>query len=89
MHNTVQDIECINLDTKIFDEQSNKECQTYVYGAYLPCGIHQALIYSPGQNEAYTHEFAVDLNSIDQYPEFPTSVRKSPLLTRANVWRKW
>ena len=71
-----------------------KKCNTFIYAAFLPPGLHQFLIYCPKTHRLFCKDIIINLNSFDDYPEFP-EVHKPVVTvvkvkkTRANVWRKW
>ena len=70
----------------------NPECDTFIYAAYLPPGLHQFIIYCPTTHRAFCKDFVVDLSTSDQYPECPsifTEEIPKPKITICNVWRKW
>ena len=96
--NTCEDIEVINMRdgyTKTNEPPQLKECNTFVYAAFLPPGMHQFLIYCPKTHRLFCKDIIIDLNSFDDYPEFPEVHKpviaevKKVKKTRANVWRKW
>jgi len=78
-------------------KDKGKECDTFIYAAYLPPGLHQFVIYCPHTKRAFCKDLIVDLNHIDPYPEFPKNKHyfrpdepnAKPKKTRCNVWRKW
>ena len=71
----------------------DEDCKTFVYGAYLPPGLHQFIIYCPKTKRAFIKDVVIDVNACDAWPEFPDPLRptldKPKKVTRSNVWRKW
>ena len=78
--NKLEDIDVINYPSYI-DKWVDKDakgkpiisqnCETYFYAAYLPPGLHQAVILDPETGEVFCREFIVNLNSFDHFPEYP------------------
>ena len=52
-------------------------CETYVYGAYLPSGIHEFVIYCPETQRAFCQEVPIDLSKLDYFTESPQHHRKT------------
>ena len=63
---------------------------SFIYAAYLKPGHHQFLIYCPKTKRAFFQHIIVQLNTCENYPEFPLILEtykiKKP---RQNVWRNW
>lgn len=98
--NQVHDLKTINMTPNI-ERLKNKqkkvrsfpECDTFVYAAYLPPGLHQFIIYCPFTKRAFCKDLIVDLSQSDEYPEFPgmseLAGKARKRSTLCNVWRKW
>ena len=97
--NYVTDIQTVNMPINYNEitERSramfkNLECDTFIYAAYLPPGLHQFVLYCPATHRAFCKDFIVDLSASDLYPEYPQiysqNVRKKKV-TICNMWRKW
>ena len=69
------------------------ECDTFVYAAYLPPGLHQFVIYCPSTKRAFCKDIMIGLSESDHYPELPGSISAGKGAAGANkignVWRKW
>jgi len=66
------------------------ECDTFIYAAYLPPGLHQFIIYCPITKRVYCKDLIVDLSHADLYPEFPSNTKhpkNKRKITKRNVWR--
>ena len=77
---TPQDFENFN------DETKNKNM--FVYATYLVPGIHKFVIYCPISKRAFCKTIMVDVNTKDQYPEYPTQFKTKRRKLIMNVWRK-
>ena len=74
-----------------------KQCNTFIYAAYLPPGLHQFIIYCPVTKRVFCKDIIINLNSFDDYCDHPQ--KHQPVIpagepppvkkTRANVWRRW
>ena len=63
--NQVMRTHSVNLPTCVRDEhvpQAAASSSHYVFAAYLEPGLHQIVIYDPLLDEAYCHEFIVELD---------------------------
>lgn len=62
----------------------------FIYAAYLKPGHHKVLIYCPKTQRAFFKHIIVQLNTCDNYPEFPmmldTLKIKKP---HQNAWKNW
>ena len=69
-YNELTDVRAINMPEVA---SYNVHCQDwYTFGAFLPPGYHQVLIYDPKIDRAFCKEFVAKLNQRDfVYPEYP------------------
>ena len=90
LENQLTDVHVENATSQDFenfrDEDLNKNM--FVYAAYLVPGIHKFVIYCPISKRAFCKTIMVDVNTKDQYPEYPQYFQKKRQKLIMNVWRK-
>ena len=100
--NECSNVQSVNMPGNFNDtiERSSRmrggpECDTFVYAAYLPPGLHKFVIYCPDTKRMFCKDEMVNLSASDHhYPEYPgqhitQEAQPGPKRLNVNVWRKW
>lgn len=88
-NNMLTDVVCVN-QPKDLDKAPPSTGKSYIFAGFYPPGHHHFLIYDPMSNRAYLKDVVADLNSHDNYPEYPPMLEKAKReRPQQNVWRKW
>ena len=87
-NNFLSDVNVVNEFSDL--ENAAPTNPSFIYAAYLKPGHHKFLIYCPVTQRAFYKKIIVQMNTCENYPEFPLTLDalkiKKP---HQNVWKNW